>query len=332
MAGSLRQSYNFVSPVLAVHADWSVSPAKRWMSVARREAGRWRIEAPEKVGEAATLAARLLERAAGAAVALGVDFPIGLPRAYARAAGIDDFVAWFERLDPAAPLFHPCANLAEISLGRPFYPLKTVAGAGQMARLAAALGMDGAASLRRAVDCRTARRPAGAPLFWTMGANQCGKAAISGWRDCLLPALAQGLTLRLWPFAGAFHDLLAPDRIAIAETYPAEAMVQTGLRLAGSKRRQSDRSRLAPALHAHFTACRHDSAPELIARIGDGFGAAPEGEDAFDSLLGVLGLIRVIDGAPDGTEAGLPGDSAIIRAVEGWVLGQVDPPLPPAPA
>ena len=332
MAASLRQSYSLLSPVVAAHADWSVNADKRWMSVARRDDGLWKIGMPEKVGDATTLAARLLDRAAGAAVVLGVDFPLGLPRAYSKIAGIADFTVWLAGLDPADGVFRPCATLDEVSLARPFYPLKSMAGAGQMARLAAALGLNDAAALRRAVDCRTARRPAGAPLFWTMGANQCGKAALSGWRDCLLPAFTRNVPLRLWPFAGTLPDLLAPDIVAIAETYPAEAMVQTGLKLVGSKRRRQDRSALSPALRAHFAACRHTPARDLVALIEDGFGARPEGEDAFDSLLGVLGLIRVIDGAPDGTEAGLPGDEPVIRATEGWVLGQVDPPLPPVPA
>ena len=50
---------------------------------------------------------------------------------------------------------------------------------------AAALGLDGAAALSRACDRATAERPAGAPLFWTLGANQVGKAAIAAWRTML---------------------------------------------------------------------------------------------------------------------------------------------------
>ena len=52
---------------------------------------------------------------------------------------------------------------------------------------ATALGWHGAAALSRACDRATAERPAGAPLFWTLGANQSGKAAIAAWRDMLLP-------------------------------------------------------------------------------------------------------------------------------------------------
>lgn len=315
--------------LLAVHADWSVNDRKRWMCRAHREDGTWRISAPVRVGPTATLITRLLTEAAGAPVALGVDFPLGLPRAYAALAEIGSFVGWLRGLELDDPLFEPCATLDEINLGRPFYPRRSVAGPGQMARQAAALGLPDTAGLRRMVDFRTARRPAGAPLFWTMGANQCGKGAITGWRDFLLPGIAQGLPVRLWPYAGAFRDLLEPGVVAVAETYPTEAMVQLGLRLKGSKRRQSDRAALAPALRQMMGLMGVVPNPALAGLLDNGFGPSGDGEDPFDSVLGVLGLIRVTDGAPDGTEAGQPGNADVIRAIEGWVLGQVDPPLDP---
>jgi hypothetical protein len=52
--------------------------------------------------------------------------------------------------------------------------------------------------------------------------------------------------------------------------------------------------------------------------IQTGFGTDAAGEDRFDSLIGLLGLIGVIDGKrPDF----IPEDP-MIRAWEGWVLGQ----------
>ncbi|WP_198376440.1 hypothetical protein [Neoroseomonas rubea] len=52
--------------------------------------------------------------------------------------------------------------------------------------------------------------------------------------------------------------------------------------------------------------------------IADGFGADAAGEDRFDSVIGLAGLIGVLDGArPDF----VPEDAAI-RTWEGWVLGQ----------
>ena len=110
---------------------------------------------------------------------------------------------------------------------------------------AAALGLGDPSGLSRACDRATAERPAGAPLFWTLGANQTGKAAISAWRDLLLPALASPAPPRLWPFDGDLHALLAEGGIVLAETYPAEALRQLGLKLTVSNRRQADRRALA---------------------------------------------------------------------------------------
>ena len=85
--------------------------------------------------------------------------------------------------------------------------------------------------LSRWCDRATAERPAGAPLFWTLGANQSGKAAITAWRDWIVPALGahgrnpgrRNRPIRLWPFEGGLHALLAPGVAVLAEVYPAEA-------------------------------------------------------------------------------------------------------------
>ncbi|MBO0712053.1 MAG: hypothetical protein J2P47_12330, partial [Acetobacteraceae bacterium] len=65
--------------VLAAHADWSVDPRKRWVSLAYRSGDRWAIAAPRPVGEPGRFLRDLLDEAAGSAVALGVDLPLGLP-------------------------------------------------------------------------------------------------------------------------------------------------------------------------------------------------------------------------------------------------------------
>lgn len=312
------------SAILAVHADWSVDPRKRWMTAAMRDGGRWRMGAPEPVGDPASLFARLLDRASGAAVAFGGDFPLGLPRAYAERAGIGHFPDWLAGLDPAAPLFTPCDRLAEVSLERPFFPRAQARGAGLMASLADALGLEDASALRRDVDWPTARRPGAAPLFWTLGANQCGKGGLSAWREALIPAIRKGVPFDLWPFAGDVRDCLAPGRVVVAETYPREAMVGLGLTLSGSKRRRADRVAIAPSLRAVAKDLGIRLSADLLATIADGFGDRADGEDRFDSVLGVLGVIRVVNGAADGA----PPASAI-RAVEGWVLGQTDAPVRP---
>ena len=302
--------------MLVAHADWSKHAAKRWMTVIRPDRGLWRVAAPEPVGESATLLARLRAWAGGAAVALGIDCPIGLPRAYAaRHAAQRDFPSFLRAL-PERPGFLDVAKaLDEVSPGRPFYPARGAAGMTRLSH-AHALGLPDAASLCRACDRATPDRPAGAPLFWTLGANQSGKAAISAWRDLLAPALHGAHPPRLWPFEGAFRGLLAPGRVAVAETYPAEAMRQLGLRVAGSKRRQADRAAYAPALEAAPArlGAVHD-APEAMRA---GFGTDAAAEDRLDCLLGALCVLSVVLGErPDAAP-----DDAWITRWEGWVLGQ----------
>ena len=67
----------------------------------------------------------------------------------------------------------------------------------------------------------------------------------------------------------------------------------------------------------------------LAEAMADGFGADAAGEDRFDSLLGLLGLIGVLDGIrPDFVP-----DDPWVRHWEGWVLGQTSlPAAPPYPA
>lgn len=295
---------------------------KRWMTVARREGGGWYIEAPEPVGDLASWTQRLHDRAGPGAVALGVDFPLGLPRAYARLyTDSVDFPDFLTRLANRPAFFQVCAGLNEISADRPFYPVRGIAGMTRAAH-AARLGLNGPADLSRACDQSTASRPAGAPLFWTLGANQTGKAAITAWRDWLLPAFAGPRPPKLWPFHGGLHELLTPGALVIAETYPAEAMRQIGVRMTGSKRRQSDRKAVAAAILLALERVGAITDPALAHTLDDGFGADPSGEDRFDSVLGLLCLIGVLDfHRPDS----IP-DDPWIRRWEGWVLGQSDLP------
>jgi len=258
----------------------------------------------------------------GAPEPLGLDCPIGLPRAYAaRHAAAADFPAFLRGPASAPGFLTVAATLAEIGPARPFYPARPAAGMTRASH-AAALGLPDAAALCRACDRATAIRPAGAPLFWTLGANQSGKAAIAAWRDLLIPALRGAAPPRLWPFDGAFRALLAPGHTAIAETYPAEAMRHLGLVPAGSKRRQADRAAYADPLLAAMGRLGAVPAQALRAALADGFGAAESGEDAFDSLLGVLCVLGVVRGARPDTAPPDPW----IRRWEGWVLGQTELP------
>jgi hypothetical protein len=318
-------AYHDTSPApasLVAHADWSIDPRKRWVAVARRSPAGWELLTPRPVGDVATFLTRLRAEADGGPVALGVDLPIGVPRAYAAQRPEADFQAFLRAIPHWPDFFRVCAVLEELTPERPFYPARGIAGMTRAAH-AAALGLGGAIGLSRVCDRATAERPAGAPLFWTLGANQSGKAAIAAWRDMLLPALAAGEDLRIWPFAGPYRSLLAPGAVALAETYPAEALRHLGIRLRGSKRRQSDRAAVATLLTDAMH--RLHAAPEvaLIAAVADGFGADAAGEDRFDCMLGVLCVINVLAGnRPD-----IAPDDPWIRRWEGWVLGQTAMPV-----
>jgi len=183
---------------------------------------------------------------------------------------------------------------------------------------ALALGLESAAGLSRACDIATPHRPAGAPLFWTLGANQTGKAAISAWRDLLLPALAGPRPPALWPFDGALLPLLTEGRVAVAETYPAEAMRQLGLRMGGSKRRHADRLALAPAIRRAMATLSAAPDPGLDRLMAQGFGLDAAGEDRLDCVLGLLCMLQVLAGRR--TDAAP--DDPWIQRWEGWVLGQ----------
>ncbi|KAA2214779.1 DUF429 domain-containing protein [Teichococcus oryzae] len=301
--------------MIAAHADWSVDHRKNWVTLAWRKDGGWLAAAPRPVGEPLALLADLLRD--GEPVAFGLDLPLGVPRGFAESRPEPDFPAFLRGLDAGDPFFTVNAGLDTVSALRPFYPARGVRGMTRAAH-AAALGLAGAAALNRWCDLATAERPAGAPLFWTLGANQTGKAAIAAWRGWLCPALRAGAPLRLWPFAGGLHGLLSPGTAVLAEVYPAEALRHLGLVLSGSKRARDTRQAAGPPLRIAMQrlGVRPDAA--LVRAVEDGFGTDAYGEDRFDSLLGLLCLIGVLEGArPDFVP-----DDPWVRRWEGWVLGQ----------
>ena len=304
-------------PDLLVHADWSTSPAKRLMATATREARRYWVRAPEPVGPLETWIGRLA--AGGTRVLVGVDFPIGLPLAYAQRAGVASLLdvlpafgrgRWDRFYDIAE---HP----GEISPARPFYPYRP--GGTERAHLVEGLGLDSFDDLLRECDRPSLGRRAAGALFWTMGAQQSGRGAIAGWRDVLAPALQSG-TARLWPFDGDLDRLLHEPGVVVAEAYPADAALRLGLPAPGrgwSKRRQTDRAAHAARLISWAEQHAVVLSPVTERAIRSGFGAAATGEDAFDALLGLFGMLDVVAG---GAPTGYPPDP-LVRATEGWILG-----------
>ncbi|MDX1687524.1 MAG: hypothetical protein R3248_06040, partial [Candidatus Promineifilaceae bacterium] len=238
---------------------------------------------------------------------------------YARDAGVDDFVSLLPHLGWGEweEFYRVAERPDEIGLDRPFYPQRP--GGAKREHLVEGLGVTAFGDLRRVCEWERKGQRAAAPLFWTLGPQQVGKAAISGWRDMLAPALRDPtLDVALWPFDGSLSRLLRPGRIVVAETYPAVYYQRLGLATPVKKRQLAYRSAAWGALQA-WMRCREIEATAALVEIGKaGFGEEVGGEDGFDAVVGLLGMLDVVlGGRPEGT----PADERV-RRVEGWILGR----------
>lgn len=309
-------------PDQAAHADWGTAPAKRAVASAELHDGVFQAHAPSIFGNSGRLLEDMgLHRRRGRTL-LGFDFPIGLPRAYAEQAGTDGYITWLRSLPDDTTLFDVAADIADVSPERPFFPVNiTVKSPGIKSKFRAALGLSAEDALRRC-DRGHCTRNAASEMFWCLGANGVGKATIAGWRNTLRPALRdpkQGFSV--WPFDGRLQDLLTASDAVLVETYPADVYLQLGLaigRIGASKTRQEDRR--ADAQRLLGWCAEHAVLPDeqLTEQVLDGFGPSPSGEDPFDAVVGLFGMIDTLHRA---VEPELPDDPAI-RSVEGWMFGQ----------
>ncbi|MBB4576031.1 DUF429 domain-containing protein [Rhizobium lentis] len=299
------------------HCDWSVEGKKRWMCVAVRQDETWVLSAPEPVGDTQNLIHRLRRRSgADAAVLMGFDFPIGLPAAYGRTLGTPDFPSFLRSFGDTrfARWFDVAKHHSEISIDRPFYPMRP--GGTQRQHLFDALGLTAKDLLRRC-ERATPDRGDACMLFWTLGGNQVGKAALAGWREIILPNMEK---LSLWPFDGPLHGLMVPGATVVAETYPGDVYGQLGVprRPVWSKRQQHGRRSVASHLVRWLENRPHVDGSGLQSLINDGFGNGKDGEDRFDATVGLLGMIDVVDGRRG---EGVP-EADDVKTWEGWILGQ----------
>jgi len=318
-------------PTLVTHADWGSRPEKRWMAKAvLRADGHYTAHAPELVGEPGTLVERLVAQAGPrGCVLLGFDFPIGLPARYAECVCIRDFLALLPQLGHGdwSEFYTVAERPDQIGLRRPFYPqFSRRKGEARLSHLLDGLELEVSDLRRRCEQARSGRRAA-SPLFWTVGGQQVGKAAISGWKDVLGPALRSGLDVAVWPFSGSLFKLFRPGRMVIAETYPAEFYTHLGVRFSANrrgeksgKRVQPDRAANAPVLLAWARTAHVRLAPALQAELQDGFGTSADGEDRFDATVGLLGMLNVVlKRRPPGEP-----DNEVVHRIEGWILGQAE--------
>lgn len=311
------------APPLIVHADWSLRAPKRWFARAVRQDGGYVLHAPERVGALTDFLRRLREMAGGP-VLLGLDLPLGFPVSWAKRAGVARFLDVFPKLGRSAPwetFFQVAEKPEEISLYRPFYPRRP--GGTRQKHLLDGLGLVSAAELRRACDMASNATASPCPMFWTMGANQVGKAMITAWRDALQPALADpGLRVALWPFDGPLAASVSRADVVVAEVYPGEVSGWVGVETrGGGKRAQSVRKRNGPRLEAALNHLPIRWTKEYQALLSDGFGPSADGEDAFDATIGLVGMVQVICGRQPLFEPTGP----VLKDIEGWLLGRPAP-------
>jgi hypothetical protein len=299
-----------------VHCDWSTTPRKRWAAEARKTPNGWIAEEPRLVGPTEQFLKDLLK--GPQPVLAGFDFPIGIPAAYARQVNVTSFVKFLEVLCDRewSEFCRVCDREDEISLFRPFYP-RVASSKVRQEHLIRKLFVNDMDALRRVCEQRTETRKAACSIFWTLGGNQVGKAAISGWQSVVQPARQEGALL--WPFDGDLAVLSQAKKLVICETYPAEAYGQVGVRFrpGASKRRQVDRREACAALEVRSGQHGIRFSDAMRDAIKEGFGEGEKGEDRFDAALGLLGMIEVVDdrrrAAPKSVET---------IAYEGWILGQ----------
>lgn len=177
-------------PTVVYHSDWGTDPKKRWLCKDVLQVGRYRAHAPALVDDHRGFMNRVKGEIGETGTAVvGFDFPIGIPARYAALLGVTEFKPFLLQLGHGdfADFYRISAIASEISKYRPFYPFKP--GGTKHSHLLSALGLTSIDDLRRKCDLGYGGRTAACPLFWTLGANQVGRAAIIGWQDVLAPAV-----------------------------------------------------------------------------------------------------------------------------------------------
>jgi hypothetical protein len=308
------------------HADWSINPKKRWMAVAIKQPNHhWIVHQPTAVIDPTSLFTHLNAQLPHPGCILsGFDFPIGLPYHFALRAGISDFLTALPLLGHKewSEFYIPAEIPSQINIHRPFYPNRPGGTKRQHLESGLDLTFD---QLFRLCETAHENRRAACPLFWTLGGQQVGKAAINGWRSLITPSLFDPkLRLNIWPFSGSLEQLCQPGNIVVAETYPAEFYGHLGLftsKVRMSKRRLADRCFYAKKLISWSEDHHLDLDDPLLSSIKDGFGDYINSEDRFDALVGLYGMINVVQGNhPSGEPVPYP-----ISKIEGWILGQQPP-------
>ncbi|MFX4229399.1 MAG: hypothetical protein ACFHHU_16430 [Porticoccaceae bacterium] len=299
------------------HADWSMSAKGRWVAKANRTGHGWQINAIEPVGELDAFRASLRELGRTQKVWLGLDMPIGFASTWFDGANVKDFNVLLGLLSTDAwqDFFDVCRLPEEITHQRPFYP-KSSGKKGSVKRdhLIQALGLSTFGDLHRRCELPTHARTAACPPFWTLGANQVGKAMLHGLQNLILPGFRDGFNI--WPYSGDLAACASQSGVTLIETYPGEIYGWLGLSKL-TKSSQSSRADAIRFLLEHPDNTGIEIADEVRYVIQDGIDRAHGKDDAFDALIGIFGLIRIAAGKH---AENLPRRASILER-EGWIVG-----------
>ena len=174
-------------PSFIVHADWGSHPRKRWMATAVLSGTTYQAGPAEPVEELENFLLRMKKLAGpGSCTLIGFDFPIGLPNAYAQMADVHSFLDALPEFGHGEwrEFYQVSLTADQISIYRPFYPYRP--GGTSRQHLLDKLGAQSIDDLRRECEKSPPQVRSAAPLFWTLGAQQVGKAAIIGWEQVLI--------------------------------------------------------------------------------------------------------------------------------------------------
>ncbi len=312
-------------PSIVLHADWGKEREKRKQAKATLGSdGQYLLGAAGPVSSPTEVLSELSKtiRTKGSALA-GFDFAIGLPREYAKRAKVKSFLHVLPDLgkEKWKDFFSPSRRPEDIALTRPFYP--DAPGNSCQEHLTTALGVDCMNDLLRVCERRTDSRRAGQSIFWLVGGNQVGKGTISGWKEMLQPSLTTpGKAVKLWPFEGTLPQLLLPGKVVVVETYPAEFYAH--FKFTVRKREQASRKAASKELVKWAEKSKVKISSELLAQLDDGFGPTKNGEDSFDAVVGLCGMLNILLGHRVLFEPKDLAESVNVD-VEGWMFGMASP-------
>jgi len=294
--------------------------------MANRRDGSWSIVLLSDVGETSTLLQRTRDDLnENQRVLIGFDFPIGYPKAFGERTGCAQFLDALPNFGNGewSDFFSKTDNSELVSIHRPFYPRTgKPKGSTSVVRHVQALGIERSEQFRRC-ERRTCYRNEASPLFWTIGARQVGTAAMCGWQEILQPLIREeNRGFQIWPFEGDLESITNNDHDVVVETYPGEAYSHIGFPNFWRGKRIQEERRARASNILNWTENNHVTVSgQILARIQDGFGSQPSGEDHFDAVVGMCSVIDVVEGRRrEGPEdfRNLGG----ISNHEGWIFGQ----------